>query len=375
MLACGYCSPVVVSIIIVGLAVTNTVYYILLITRYPKVAWKVAVSVIILVLVLLLAAIALFLYYKIIFTGPGYVPQEEWRDPPRYEALTDGEPPEENPLSQTREGNRPEERRSHSPYSTADGKAGNAPPTTENQAAEGRETKEATADTAEVADAPASRNPYVVHTLDHRTGQLRRCRVCNIYKPDNAHHCSACMKCVYNFDHHCAYVNNCVGRNNYKLFLTFVLGSGICCIIGCGLSIIGVFAIDTKPIDERAGWIAPPAIMFVLGAVLILFWSQHCCQIQKGNTTLDQIIKSSNNAEKYKNGGYCDDRCCWSKKTKEDKKLEKEARERKSRAMREEVFGPPTKPCIKWYYPYPIRTDDTATPTMELPQYSNAAQP
>jgi len=42
--------------------------------------------------------------------------------------------------------------------------------------------------------------------------------MCNLFKPDRCHHCSACEKCILNMDHHCPWVNNCIGFNNRKYF-------------------------------------------------------------------------------------------------------------------------------------------------------------
>ena len=43
-----------------------------------------------------------------------------------------------------------------------------------------------------------------------------------LQKPIRAHHCLLCQECVMNMDHHCPWINNCVGFNNHRYFLLFI---------------------------------------------------------------------------------------------------------------------------------------------------------
>mmetsp|Transcript_6460 Transcript_6460/g.14923 ORF Transcript_6460/g.14923 Transcript_6460/m.14923 type:complete len:493 (-) Transcript_6460:265-1743(-) len=45
------------------------------------------------------------------------------------------------------------------------------------------------------------------------------CLQCDWPRPERAHHCSVCGVCVMRYDHHCIWINNCVGINNHKYFL------------------------------------------------------------------------------------------------------------------------------------------------------------
>ncbi len=50
----------------------------------------------------------------------------------------------------------------------------------------------------------------------------RYCPHCCYYKPATAHHCKSCNACVVKLDHHCWYMNNCIGAANLRNFLLFL---------------------------------------------------------------------------------------------------------------------------------------------------------
>lgn len=49
------------------------------------------------------------------------------------------------------------------------------------------------------------------------------CPTCLRLKVERCHHCKQCNKCVQKMDHHCPWLANCVGANNYKYFLLTII--------------------------------------------------------------------------------------------------------------------------------------------------------
>jgi len=55
------------------------------------------------------------------------------------------------------------------------------------------------------------------------------CKKCIAPKPPRTHHCSVCKTCILKMDHHCPWLNNCVGHYNHRHFFLYMLFM----VIGC----------------------------------------------------------------------------------------------------------------------------------------------
>ena len=110
---------------------------------------------------------------------------------------------------------------------------------------------------------------------DVSTGLLRWCGHCACYVTagPTTKHCHECRKCVQGFDHHCVYLQSCVGAANYRSFLALLLAmtiwtGGLLAIDAALLLAPTDGAFDFDRCDSRDS--TPRLVLLVSHAVLAL---------------------------------------------------------------------------------------------------------
>ncbi|KAF5025582.1 hypothetical protein F66182_2326 [Fusarium sp. NRRL 66182] len=86
------------------------------------------------------------------------------------------------------------------------------------------------------------------HTLFH-PGHV--CRTCQLLKPARSKHCSVCKRCVAKSDHHCVFINSCVGYGNQHWFILLLLSTAFLCTYG---GILGLSIITERVQNWVPGW-------------------------------------------------------------------------------------------------------------------------
>ncbi|KAF2397816.1 zf-DHHC-domain-containing protein, partial [Trichodelitschia bisporula] len=152
--------------------------------------------------------------------------------------------------------------------------------------------------TAEYTSLPSQEPPHVYTAVTAKsTGGTRFCKKCQAPKPDRAHHCSVCKRCVLKMDHHCPWLANCIGLRNYKPFLLFLVYTCLLAGIAFVTSIQWIYSeiiIDGTVEDSLmpVNFILLSVVSGVLGLVLTGFTAWHIHLTARGRTTIESLEKT-----------------------------------------------------------------------------------
>ena len=80
-----------------------------------------------------------------------------------------------------------------------------------------------------------------------------------VNKTPNSKHCIICEKCVDGFDHHCYWVNNCIGKKNFFIFLIFIVLVAVNLIVNITISMLDLTTEYNHVYDNE---VFPPTLPF-----------------------------------------------------------------------------------------------------------------
>merc|ERR1712150_4795 len=133
-----------------------------------------------------------------------------------------------------------------------------------------------------------------------RSGKLRKCFMCKMYKPDRTHHCRVCNCCILQTDHHCSWIANCVGWNNQKYFVLmqfYALLSLVCIIISMRHRFAYVFR-RVVNIKHFISMDVPAFLTYILAifffSSLVSFFIINMRLILRAMTTVEMREKANN---------------------------------------------------------------------------------
>jgi palmitoyltransferase ZDHHC4 len=79
----------------------------------------------------------------------------------------------------------------------------------------------------------------------------QKCKTCSLLKPARSKHCSICKHCISKLDHHCIFINNCVGYGNQHWFLLLLLTTAILITYA---AYVGVTVLSAEILKQISKW-------------------------------------------------------------------------------------------------------------------------
>ncbi len=91
------------------------------------------------------------------------------------------------------------------------------------------------------------------------------CDICRSYVESRSKHCLTCKRCASGFDHHCKWINNCIGERNYGWFVGMIVSLPVA--VGAYLALCGLFILEAT----RSPLTAAMVVVWVIAVPLAAF--------------------------------------------------------------------------------------------------------
>lgn len=145
---------------------------------------------------------------------------------------------------------------------------------------------------------PTQAPPTITSYTVKSTGEIRFCKKCQAQKPDRAHHCSTCRRCVLKMDHHCPWLATCIGLRNHKCFLLFLIYTTVLCALTAVVTgsytytdVLSAGSLDPQSL-RPVSYILLSIMSAMIGLIVGAFTGWHIMLASRGQTTIECLEKT-----------------------------------------------------------------------------------
>lgn len=148
------------------------------------------------------------------------------------------------------------------------------------------------------------------------------CPECVTKRPPRSRHCQCCNKCVEKFDHHCPWINNCIGARNLGIFYCFLVITFAYIVDAAYVCILYMFEIrlDSGILEfSLAAAFAFVSIGFLIPLFLLIsvqtrnFWTNTTTNERYSRRTEANVVERSDSDDQVDRSKVCGniwEMCC-----------------------------------------------------------------
>ncbi|VFQ59099.1 unnamed protein product [Cuscuta campestris] len=131
------------------------------------------------------------------------------------------------------------------------------------------------------------------------------CPACKIIRPLRAKHCKTCNRCVEQFDHHCPWISNCVGKRNRRDFIIFLCMGMLTSLIGAMVAVHRIWMSLPELGEDDGTWVRlvvfdhPCVLAFLFMDLVILLGTFTLFVVQAFQVAQNITTNEYANARRY----------------------------------------------------------------------------
>lgn len=137
-----------------------------------------------------------------------------------------------------------------------------------------------------------------------------RCVRCQWSKPPHSHHCATCRRCVRRMDHHCPWLDTCVGEQNYRYFLLTEAQLSLGLFVFGSSALVALLPIPPHAVpywewswwrsfswlhgkqEQSAGWLIIAAVVYFIFLMVLQCALLHVRLLATQQSTIDDLASS-----------------------------------------------------------------------------------